>query len=189
VPTIRCHREIAAPQAEVFALTQDYDVRTRWDPFHRDYRKLDGETAVGARIWYRASNRMTMTVRYVSYDPPERVAMTMIEGPWMFSRFSGSWVFKPLSSERCSVTFAYSFELRALFRLLDGVVTRRLERTMAARLAGLAAIFVGENDQPHGGGAGTSTTRSCRPPWRSYRRSGRRVTTDDRGYQFHRDHR
>ncbi len=149
VPTIRCHREIAAPQAEVFALTQDYAARPRWDPFHRDYRLLDGEiTGVGARVWFRARNRMAMTVRYVSYDPPDRVAMTMIDGPAMFKTFSGSWVFKATAAGRCLVSFHYHFELRLLARPLTGLVTRRVERTMTARLAGLAAMFEARRVDP-----------------------------------------
>ncbi len=138
--TIRCHIVIHAPRERLFMLTQDYAARTRWDPFHRDYRLLDGaDKAVGTRVWYRARNGMTMTVRYVSYLPPERVAMTMVEGPWMFRAFSGSWVFKALAPDRTELGFHYHFVLRpaALDRLLGRWVATRLEKTMNARLAGL----------------------------------------------------
>ncbi|MBV8880742.1 MAG: SRPBCC family protein [Planctomycetaceae bacterium] len=130
--TIRCRAEIDAPRDALFALTQDYAARPRWDPVHGDVRLLDD-----GRVWYRSKDGMTMTVRYVSHDAPERVAMTMERGPFYFRRFSGAWVFKPLGDRRTEVTFNYSFELRWGLSVAEGFVARRLERTMNARLAGL----------------------------------------------------
>lgn len=130
--TIRCQTEIAAPQAELFALTQDYAARPLWDPVHGEARILGDR-----RVWYRSNDGTTMTVRYVSHEAPERVAMTMTDGPFMFRRFSGAWVFKALEAARTEVSFNYSFELRWIFSPVEGFVARRLERTMAARLAGL----------------------------------------------------
>jgi ribosome-associated toxin RatA of RatAB toxin-antitoxin module len=63
--------------------------------------------------------------------------MTMTDGPFLFRRFSGAWVFKALEAARTEVSFNYSFELRWIFFPVEGFVARRLERTMAARLAGL----------------------------------------------------
>lgn len=143
MPTIRCHIEITRPRDAVFALTQDYAARLLWDPFHRDYRLLDGETnGVGVRVWYRASNGLTMTVRYVSFDPPSRVAMTMIDGPWMFRQFSGAWIFKALDAARTDVGFHYNFELRGVLALGHRIAAARLERTMQARLEGLARYAI-----------------------------------------------
>lgn len=132
--TIRCHAEIAAPQAELFALTQDYAARPLWDPIHGEVRVHDD-----GRVWYRSKDGTTMTVRTVSHEPPERVAMTMVEGPFLFHRFSGAWIFKSLGERRTEVTFNYSFELRGLLSIADGFVAWRLTRTMKARLAGLKA--------------------------------------------------
>ena len=132
--TIRCHTEIAAPQAELFALTQDYAARPLWDPIHGEVRVLED-----GRVWYRSKDGTTMTVRYVSHDAPERVAMTMVEGPFMFHRFSGAWVFKSLGERLTEVTFNYSFELRGLLSIAEGFVAWRLASTMKARLAGLKA--------------------------------------------------
>ena len=129
---LRCHTEIAAPQAKLFALTQDYAARPLWDPIHGEVRVHDD-----GRVWYKSKDGTTMTVRYVSHDAPERVAMTMVEGPFLFRRFSGAWIFKSLGERRSEVTFNYSFELRGLLSLGEGFVARRLERTMSARLAGL----------------------------------------------------
>jgi len=134
VRTIRCHIEIAAPQADLFALTQDYADRPLWDPIHGEVRVHDD-----GRVWYRSKDGTTMTVRYVSQEAPERVAMTMVEGPFIFHRFSGAWIFKSLGERRTEVTFNYNFELRGLLSIGEGFVAWRLTRTMKARLAGLKA--------------------------------------------------
>lgn len=118
----------------LFALTQDYSLRPRWDPSHEEARKLDG-----GRVWYKAKNGLTMTVRYVSHEAPERVAMTMTDGPWIFRKFSGSWIFDVVDAARTRVTFAYHVDLRWPVSLATGYVISRLERTMAARLQGLKA--------------------------------------------------
>ena len=39
-----------------------------------------------------------MTVDYITYDPPLRVAMSMIDGPRFFDTFAGTWLFKPLET-------------------------------------------------------------------------------------------
>lgn len=132
--TIRCRIEIQAPRAELFALTQDYGLRPHWDPVHGAAEKRED-----GRVRYTTKDGMEMTVRYVSHDAPERVAMTMEEGPFYFRKFSGAWVFQSLAERRTEVSFNYSFELRGLLRLGEGVVAGRLERAMNSRLAGLKA--------------------------------------------------
>lgn len=141
MPTVQCARAIDAPRAPLFALAQDYALRLDWDPFLREMRFLDGasEAGVGVRVWVRAKNGLTMTVRYLTVNAPSQVAMTMTEGPWMFRKFSGSWGFKEITPTRTLVTFRYHFELRsALVPFVgDPIVSRVLSRDMAARLEGL----------------------------------------------------
>ena len=81
---------------------------------------------------------MTMTVRYVSFEPPRRVAMTMISGPWFFERFAGTWTFKSLGSNRTTVSFHYHFVLRpGWLKWLDVLFGLMLSRTISGRLRGL----------------------------------------------------
>jgi len=143
MPTFRCQAEIAAPRETIFAITQDYGLRHRWDPLHEEVRSLDD-----GRVWYRAKNGLTMTVRYVTHQPPKRVAMTMVEGQWIFRSFSGSRVFQPLGESRTQVTFSYNFLLSGPLALGNGYMTGRLERTMNARLAGLKAFVEGSGGRP-----------------------------------------
>jgi ribosome-associated toxin RatA of RatAB toxin-antitoxin module len=138
MPIVRREIEVALPAAELFELAQDYSLRPLWDPIHGDYAYLDGTTQGPAAVLrYRAKNGVTMKVRYVSYQPPERVAMTMISGPFPFERFSGSWNFKPLDAGRTRAVFQYHFRLHWLGWALSPIIAAALGRSVEARLKGL----------------------------------------------------
>src|SRR5262249_27259246 len=95
MPVITCAVDIAAPAADLFALSQDYRHRLRWDPFLREARLLDGaeSAAVGVHAWCVAHNGLGMETVYVSYQPPTVVAVKMTRGPCIISSFAGSWRF------------------------------------------------------------------------------------------------
>src|SRR5689334_4629775 len=97
MPAVEASLLIRAPRERLFDLSQDYALRTEWDPFVRDMRFLDGATqpGPGVRVRVRAYNGLTMTVRFVTFNRPAVVAMTMTEGPWFLERFAGSWRFEP----------------------------------------------------------------------------------------------
>ncbi|WP_437300892.1 type II toxin-antitoxin system RatA family toxin [Sorangium sp. So ce426] len=141
MPTIQCTAEIDAACDELFALSQDYALRLEWDPFLREMRYRDGATepAVGVRVWVRAKNGLSMEARYITLNPPEQVAITMVEGPQIFRQFSGAWIFKALSPQRTRVTFRYNFAARpqALAPVLEPVMAGVLRRDIEQRLAGL----------------------------------------------------
>lgn len=132
---------IDAPAGPLFDLSQDYQLRTAWDPFVRELRFLDGATAPapGVRVWVRAWTGLTMTVEYVTVNRPHVVAMRMTEGPRIFRNFAGSWRFEQASGARTRVVFRYAFETRPrwLRWLLDPVVARIFRRDIRARLKGL----------------------------------------------------
>src|SRR5688572_3270001 len=141
MPVVESSLEIAAEQAELFDLAQDYGLRLEWDPFLRALRFRDGATrsAVGVRVWVRARNGLSMEVEYVTLDRPRSVAMKMTEGPSFFKHFAGTWRFEPLATDRTRVTFKYSFETRLpLVRsLLNALIERVFTRDIGARLEGL----------------------------------------------------
>jgi ribosome-associated toxin RatA of RatAB toxin-antitoxin module len=141
MPTFETSLEIEAPDEVVFDLSQDYRLRLEWDPFVRALRFEDGAraSAVGVRTWVRAKNGMTMTVEYVTFDRPRRVAVRMTSRSSLLERFAGSWSFERITPARTQVTFRYGFETRwrVLRPLLDRLIVRRLTRDMRDRLAGL----------------------------------------------------
>src|SRR5262249_56211457 len=86
----------AAPEV-VFALTQDYSARLKWDPFLRTAVLLNGATEprVGVRAWCVARSGVGMETEYVSFTPPRIVAVKMTRGPKILHPFVAPWPFTP----------------------------------------------------------------------------------------------
>jgi Polyketide cyclase / dehydrase and lipid transport len=97
------------------------------------------EPALGVRVWVRAWTGLTMKVRFVGFQPPSSVAMTMQQGPVFFQNFAGTWRFKPHPSGGTKVTFRYSFTTRwrPLRPLVDPVIGQVLHRDIRVRPRGL----------------------------------------------------
>lgn len=145
MPVITCAVEIAAPAADLFALSQDYQHRLRWDPFLREARLLDGAQSVevGVRAWCVAHNGLGMETVYVSYQPPTVVAVKMTRGPRIIASFSGSWRFSELLADagqsRTRVVFRYQVagNPRWLSFLLDPLLAAIFRRETQRRLLAL----------------------------------------------------
>ena len=141
MPAVEDSITIAASPEALFALSQDYALRREWDPFTREMQFLDGAKgpAPGVRVWGRAWNGLTMTVEYVTVQPPHVVAMKMVRGPWFFASFAGSWHFEPAADGTTRVTFRYVFTTRPRWLpwLADPLVRWAFGRDIRARLRGL----------------------------------------------------
>ena len=142
MPAVEVETSIAASQPALFDLSQRADLRRAWDTFIRDSRYPDGIPAagpvVGTRNWVRARNGLSMEVRYIAVKRPETVAMTMLRGPFFFSKFGGSWRFLPCANGT-RVVFRYTFETRWrwLRPLLDRAIRAVFRRNIRRRLRGL----------------------------------------------------
>jgi ribosome-associated toxin RatA of RatAB toxin-antitoxin module len=141
MPIVEVADTIAAPQANVFAVSQDYYLRLKWDPFLREMKFLRGatEAAVGVQVWVQAKNGLTMTVEYRVVAPPSHVAMKMVRGPFFFEQFAGTWQFEPQTAAHTQVRFRYSFRTcwRLLRPVLDPVIRLIFLKDVKARIVGL----------------------------------------------------
>jgi ribosome-associated toxin RatA of RatAB toxin-antitoxin module len=141
MPVVQAEVEIAAAPEAVFDLAQSYELRLRWDPFLRalEQRKGSGEPTRGDRVWVRSWTGLTMEVEYGNVRRPHSVAMHMLDGPWFFELFAGTWLFHALPSGGTRVVFRYNFRTRPRLAavLLDPIIERVFQRDIRARLAGL----------------------------------------------------
>ena len=149
MPIIESTIRVKASAEDLFALSQDYGLRTAWDPFTKEMRFLNGatEAKAGAQVWVRAWNGLTMTVEYTSVKPPRSVAMKMIRGPFLFEKFAGTWLYEENVNGETDVTFRYSHQTRGrwLRWLLQPMVSWLLKRDVNARLCGLKKSVEEEN--------------------------------------------
>lgn len=137
MPTFEHSIVVHAPQAWLFDLMQDYDRRLEWDPFLSEARLVGAErAAVGVRAWCVDKAGRGMETEYVSFQRPERVAVKMTSGPWMFGSFAGSWRYESMGEEATRVTFRYHVEARVgALSLGDRLLTLVMSWRMGSRLA------------------------------------------------------
>ena len=162
MPTFAQSIDIDASPSELFWLMQDYGVRLEWDPFLIEARMVDGaEPGRGARAWCVDRRRRGMETEYVSFKPPERVAVRMTKGPWMFRSFAGAWIYAP-TDLGTRVTFKYHVEARPrIGRLSDWVLERIFAREMRKRLVALkTAVERTDLLDRFAGGPGPTGTRA-----------------------------
>lgn len=103
-----------SPQV-AFAVSQTTgEVRLAWDPFIRHQHLMDGATVPGKGVhtMTRSHHGLRMVSRYVSYQPPKNVGMTMVEGPWFFRTFGGGWRFHELPDGTTRAVWKYTFSCR-----------------------------------------------------------------------------
>lgn len=154
MPTFERAIEVPAARDALFWWMQDYERRLEWDTFLREARLIDAErAAVGVRAWCVDRAGRGMETEYVSFRPPERVAVRMTNGPWMFRSFAGSWAYEALGPERTRVVFRYHVEARPrLGWLTDAILERVFAREMSARLETLRSFAERGLVPPHDGG-------------------------------------
>lgn len=141
MPTVEDSIDIAGTPEQIFALSQDVALRLKWDPFPQQLELAGGATKPGVGVHVTGKSRygVGMEVVYVSFNPPNTVAMKMVKGPFYLRGFAGTWSFRPGNPGQTRVTFRYWFELRSRIMrwLLTGVVKWRVHRDIQSRLRGL----------------------------------------------------
>jgi ribosome-associated toxin RatA of RatAB toxin-antitoxin module len=141
---------VDASPGVVFALTQNYPARLKWDPFLRKAVLLDGATepAVGVRAWCVARSGIGMETEYVSFTPPRIAAVKMTRGPKVLETFGGAWEFTPVNGGRTKVTFRYQLRTRPhwLAWLIEPVARWWFSRETRLRVVALAKALARHDD-------------------------------------------
>jgi ribosome-associated toxin RatA of RatAB toxin-antitoxin module len=141
MPTLEGSIRIRGAQDDLFDLTQDYRLRQAWDPFVRKMQFLHDapRAALNVQVAVQAWTGLSMTVEFIRFSRPTIVAMKMIQGPFFFRLFAGSWRFEPKENGEGEVTFRYHFQTRWpwLGWLLNPIIGWVFQRDIRARLRGL----------------------------------------------------
>jgi hypothetical protein len=138
VPTIERSITVRAEREPLFWLMQDYSRRLEWDEFLSEARLVGGASraGVGVRAWCVDQKGRGMETEYVSFQPPDRVAVKMTRGPWLLASFAGSWIYASADDGGTRVTFKYHIKTRPrwLARLMDPFVIEAFADEMEKRL-------------------------------------------------------
>jgi ribosome-associated toxin RatA of RatAB toxin-antitoxin module len=129
---------IARPADALFWLSQDYERRLEWDSYLSEAYLIGSSrlATVGAESFCRSRGGSVMVSRYISFEPPSHAAVEMIRGPWVLSKFGGTWRFRPQQNGSTEVRFIYNFTVRpaALQWMLEPLVGVLFRRDMRHRL-------------------------------------------------------
>ena len=106
---LQFHVKINAPIEVVYQVSQDYSVRYEWDSFPEKITLFNGAKNIekGVCVSVVAKNGLNMEVEFVQIMPPTTAAITMKNGPIVLQAFSGSWVFKYITSTEKNAKFIY----------------------------------------------------------------------------------
>lgn len=142
MPQVTAQIVVPVPPELAFAVSQTTGaVRMRWDPFIRRQQFVDGATAPGKGVRTRTWSRIgpSMVSRYVSYNPPTQVGMTMVDGPWFFDQFGGGWRFVP-DGDGTRAIWKYTFSVKPtwLRSIAEPIGSFVLGREIRMRINGFA---------------------------------------------------
>lgn len=117
---------------QMFGLVNDIETYPQFmdgcigaEVLRRDERVIEARLDLG-----KAGISQSFVTRNTLY-PPERMTLELVDGP--FSRFEGSWTFKPLNEHACKVSLQLSFELKnrllgmAAGKLFEAVANRQVD--------------------------------------------------------------
>lgn len=113
---VECFEQIQAPAQLVFEVVHDYEKRLLWDPFLRRAEVLgEREPGEGVKTFCAVKYRLLawgMTTQYVSFRSPRVAAVTMIDGPFFFQRFTASIRHRDLENGFLDVFYKLNFNLK-----------------------------------------------------------------------------
>jgi hypothetical protein len=145
VPVVESSVVVRVPLETAFDVSQTTGtIRLRWDPFIRRQHLLDGATSPGKGVRTLTVHRLglRMVSRYVSFDRPTNVGMTMVRGPWFFRRLAGGWRFSAVEGRPNSTlaVWRYNFACRPawLAPVAERIGAVVLQRDIDRRIAGFA---------------------------------------------------
>ncbi len=145
VPVVESSVVVPVPPTTAFDVSQTTgDVRLQWDPFIRHQRFLGGATQPAKGVETLTVHRLglRMVSRYVSYNRPTNVGMTMVRGSWFFARLAGGWRFSAVEGDpdRTLAVWRYNFACRPrwLAPVAERIGTWVLQRDIDRRIAGFA---------------------------------------------------
>jgi len=148
MPKITIEETIHSSPEALFGITQDYTKRLTWDPFLKIAELINNKVpGEGVKAWCVDKNGIGMETEYVSFKYPHVAAVKMTLGPKILEKFSATWRFESIDSQRTRVVFHYYFKLRPLIVrwLFSFFVFLLLQKEMRQRLTALKTFVERQN--------------------------------------------
>ncbi|MDB4160742.1 hypothetical protein N9772_00055 [Bacteroidia bacterium] len=123
----------------LFAFTQDFAERKKWDKQTKSMKFLNGFSTLekGAQVYTESIEGIRMDTEYLSFDAPNKISIRMLNRSSLFSLFIGTWHYIQLAEDRTSLKITYQFSLRFPFILIKKLVSRRIKANITKKLTDL----------------------------------------------------
>lgn len=139
---------IPASSRAVFDLLHDYDRRLEWDTLLRAAYLEGGHTQAGKGVTSvcvgrRSLGNLTFKTIYVTFEPPTRAAVKLVNTPPWFASWAATIQHEDLAAgeSRLTYTFHFTVKPRLLRPLLDPLMERIFTWETRRRLRALRAYF------------------------------------------------
>jgi hypothetical protein len=144
MPSATVSQQMPVPSAEVFGLLHDYGRRLEWDTLLKEARLTRGNTEAGVGATSLCVGKpffgiFAIETRYVTFDPPNIAAVTLINSPPLFAAFAAS-IRHEDNAGGSTVTYKLRFTAkpRAISRIIEPIMLKALKAETAKRLQALA---------------------------------------------------
>jgi hypothetical protein len=137
--TISAEKIINRKSDWLFAFTQDFAKRTTWDKQTKSIGFLNGFSTLekGANVYTESSEGVRMDTEYISFDPPNKISIHMLNRSSLFVSFTGTCDYTELAENRTSIKITYQFSLRFPFILIKKLIFRRIKANITNKLVDL----------------------------------------------------
>jgi hypothetical protein len=120
----------------LFEFTQNFEERKKWDKQTPVIEFIEGSTHLekGAKVFTRSVEGVEMDTEYLTFDPPYRITIKMLDKSSVFKSFVGSWHYLSEGEETTTLRMTYQFDLRFPYKLLKGRVEQKIRTNMKNKL-------------------------------------------------------
>lgn len=138
MPSVESSILVYKPQQDIFNLSQNFELRSEWDPFLTEVKYLNNatESAKGVQVKVKARNHLSMIFEYIFLNNPKSTAIQMVSGPFFFKKFAGSTKFTEVNPDVCRIQFRYNFVIKWYYLsfIVSPIVKYVFQKNMDIRL-------------------------------------------------------
>ena len=123
----------------LFNFTQNIDERLKWDKQTTEIGFINDNTALeeGTGVFTKSKEGLHMETEYLSFYPPNKIAIKMINNSNLFKNFVGVWTYKSEQKKQTILQITYQFNLQFPYTLITHLVKKKIRSNIIKKLNGL----------------------------------------------------
>ena len=141
--TIIASKDFPLAQVELFELTQDMELRLKWDKqtkrieFIAPHKNLEK----GCKVLTESVEGVIMETEYLTYIESEEISIKMLNPNSVFKSFNGKWNYISINKESTSLRVTYQFKLKSIYFFIAPLVHKKIRKNMMQKLNNLESYI------------------------------------------------